>query len=165
MISTSFVLVSKVLFLLLLANGTPVIAKKLLGSRLAYPLDAGKTFFDGRALFGASKTYRGIISSVVVTSVGATLIGYSILTGILFAITSLSGDLVSSFIKRRLERPPSSRMLGLDQIPESIFPLIFLWQPLGLNMTISVTVVIVFFVGEIILSRILYRLNIREHPY
>ena len=165
MTPTSFVLVIKILFLLLLANGTPVIAKKLLGSRLAYPLDAGKKYFDGLPLFGASKTYRGIISSVLVTSAGATLIGYSIQTGILFALASLSGDLASSFIKRRLGRPPSSRMLGLDQLPESIFPLIFFWQPLGLNMPIAVTVVIIFFAGEIILSRILYRLNIREHPY
>ena len=151
--------------MLLVANGTPVIAKKLLGSRLAYPLDAGKKYFDGRPLFGASKTYRGIISSVIVTSGSAELIGYSFQTGILFAITSLTGDLASSFIKRRLGRPPSSRTLGLDQLPESIFPLLFFWQTLGLNIPIAVTVVIIFFAGEIILSRILYRLNIREHPY
>lgn len=165
MTPTNAVLVIKILFLLLLANGTPVIAKKLLGSRLAYPLDAGKKYFDGRPLFGDSKTYRGIVSSVLVTSGGAALIGYSIQTGILFAIASLAGDLVSSFIKRRLGRQPSSRALGLDQLPESIFPLLFFWQTLGLNMAIAATVVIIFFAGEIILSRILFRLNIREHPY
>ena len=165
MTPTSSVLVIKILFLLLLANGTPVIAKKLLGSRLAYPIDAGKKFFDGLPLFGVSKTYRGIISSVIVTSAGAALIGYSIQTGILFAIASLAGDLVSSFIKRRLGLPPSSRALGLDQIPESTFPLLFLWQPLGLSITIATTVVIIFFAGEIILSQILFRLKIRELPY
>jgi len=162
---TNAVLVIEILFLLLLANGTPVIAKKLVGSRLAYPLDAGKKYFDGRPLFGDSKTYRGIISSVLVTSGGAALVGYSIQTGFLFAIASLAGDLVSSFIKRRLGFPPSSRTLGLDQLPESIFPLLFFWQTLGLNMAIAVTVLIIFFAGEIILSRILFRLNIREHPY
>jgi CDP-2,3-bis-(O-geranylgeranyl)-sn-glycerol synthase len=113
------VLTIKVLFLLLLANGTPVIVKKLLGSRLAFPLDGGKKFVDGRVFFGHSKTVRGIISSVLVTSVGAVLIGYSIQTGALFATASLSGDLVSSFIKRRLNIPPSSRALGLDQLPRS----------------------------------------------
>jgi len=162
---TNVLLVIKILFLLLLANGAPVIAKKFLGSRLAYPLDAGKCFIDGRPLFGEAKTYRGIVSSVLVTSAGAALIGYSVQIGMLFAIASLAGDLVSSFIKRRLGREPSSRMLGLDQIPESILPLLLFWQTLGLDMTMALTVVIIFFTGEIIMSRLLYRLNIREHPY
>ena len=125
MLFTDPILALKILLLLLLANGTPVIAKKLLGSRLAYPLDCGKNFFDGRPLLGTSKTLRGILSSVLVTTVAAILIGYSMQTGILFATTSLSGDLVSSFIKRRLGLPPGSRALGLDQLPESIFPLLF----------------------------------------
>lgn len=155
----------KVLFLLLLANGTPVIVKKLLGSRLAFPLDGGKKFVDGKALFGHSKTVRGIISSVLVTSVGAVLIGYSIQTGALFATASLSGDLVSSFIKRRLNIPPSSRALGLDQLPESILPLLFCWQALDLDMPTAMTIVLIFFWGELVLSLILFRLNIRDHPY
>ena len=155
----------KILFLLFLANGTPVIGKKILGSRLAYSLDGGKKFFDGRALFGNSKTIRGIISSVLVTSGGAVLIGYSIQTGALFSIASLSGDLISSFIKRRLDLPPSSRALGVDQLPESILPLLFCWQALNLDMPTAVAVVVIFFIGEIILSRVLYRLKVREHPY
>jgi CDP-2,3-bis-(O-geranylgeranyl)-sn-glycerol synthase len=159
------VLTIKVLFLLLLANGTPVIVKKLLGSRLAFPLDSGKKFVDGKALFGHSKTVRGIISSVLVTSVGAVLIGYSTHTGALFATASLSGDLVSSFIKRRLNIPPSSRALGLDQLPESILPLLFCWQALDLDMPTAMTIVLIFFWGELVLSLILFRLNIRDHPY
>jgi CDP-2,3-bis-(O-geranylgeranyl)-sn-glycerol synthase len=142
------VLTIKVLFLLLLANGTPVIVKKLLGSRLAFPLDGGKKFVDGRVFFGHSKTVRGIIS-----------------TGALFATASLSGDLVSSFIKRRLNIPPSSRALGLDQLPESILPLLFCWQALDLDMPTAMTIVLIFFWGELVLSLILFRLNIRDHPY
>jgi len=159
------VLVIKILILLLLANGAPVIAKKLLGARLAYPLDGGKRFIDGRPLFGASKTIRGIISSIFVTSVGVVLVGYSIQIGVLFAVVSLSGDLTSSFIKRRLGLAPSSRALGLDQLPESIFPLFLFWQMFGLDLATAVTVVVIFFVGEIILSRVLFWLNIRDKPY
>ena len=158
-------LITKILILLLLANGTPVIAKKLLGSRLAYPLDGGKCFIDGRPLFGKSKTLRGIISSVLVTSIGAAMIGYSIQTGVLFCAASLSGDLASSFIKRRLNLPPGSRALGLDQLPESILPLLFCWQVLELDIPTAVAVVFFFFCGELLLSRVLYKLNIREHPY
>jgi CDP-2,3-bis-(O-geranylgeranyl)-sn-glycerol synthase len=162
---SSAVLITKILFLLLLANGTPVIAKKLLGSRLAYPLDGGRNFIDGRALFGNSKTIRGIFFSVLVTSFGALLIGYSVQTGVLFSAASLSGDLVSSFIKRRLNLPPSSRALGLDQLPEAIFPLLICWQALALDLPTAMTVVVIFFCSEIVLSRLLFRLHIRDHPY
>lgn len=158
-------LVIKILFLLLLANGTPVIAKKFLGPRLAYPLDGGKKFVDGRPWLGASKTFRGIILSIFVTSVGAVLLGYSMQTGVLFAAASMAGDLVSSFIKRRLGLPPSSKALGLDQLPESILPLLFCWQTLGLDMPTAATVVVIFFVGELILSRVLFRLHVRDRPY
>ena len=155
----------QILFLLLLANGAPVIAKKLLGPRMAYPLDGGKKFIDGRPLLGASKTFRGIIFSLLATSGGAAIIGYSMQTGALFALASLGGDLISSFTKRRLGFAPSSRTLGLDQLPESILPSIFFWHTLDLNISTAAAVVAAFFTGEIILSRILFRLNIREHPY
>jgi CDP-2,3-bis-(O-geranylgeranyl)-sn-glycerol synthase len=155
----------KILFLLLLANGTPVVAKRLFGSRLAYPLDGGRNFVDGRALFGKSKTIRGIVSSLLVTSAGALSIGYSLQTGLLFATASLSGDLVSSFIKRRLKFPPSSRALALDQLPESILPLLVCWQALELDIPTAAAVVVFFFCGELVFSRVLYKLHIRDHPY
>ena len=162
---SSAMLIVKILFLLLLANGAPVIAKRLLGSRLACPLDGGKKFIDGRAFFGSSKTIRGIISSVLVTSIGALLIGYSLQTGALFSAASLSGDLVSSFIKRRLNLPPSSRAPGLDQLPEAILPLLICWQALELDIQTAIAVAVIFFCSEIVLSRLLFRLHIRDHPY
>lgn len=165
MLFPSAILTIKILFLLLLANGTPIVVKKLLGSRFAYSLDGGKKYFDGRPWFGVSKTIRGIIFSIFVTSIGAVLIGFSLQIGALFAAASLCGDLVSSFIKRRLGLPPSSRALVLDQFPESIFPLLFCWSMLGLDIPTAVTVVVVFFIAEILLSQILFRLHIRDHPY
>ncbi len=68
-------LIVKLLLLLAVANGTPVIVKKLLGDFLAYPLDGGMTFYDNRPLLGSSKTIRGIVTSVVATSVCAPLLG------------------------------------------------------------------------------------------
>ncbi len=64
-------LIFKFLLLLAIANGIPVVAKRLLGGFLSYPLDAGKTFIDGRALLGSSKTIRGILVSVIATSICA----------------------------------------------------------------------------------------------
>ena len=111
------------LALLTLANGTPVIAKKIFGARFAQPLDAGARFFDRRPLFGASKTIRGILLAIIVTTAGAPLVGLDAEIGALVAGAAMAGDLFSSFVKRRLNWPPSSRALGLDQVPESLLPL------------------------------------------
>ena len=48
--------VVQLMVLLGLANGTPVIAKKILGTILARPLDGGMNWADGQPLFGDSKT-------------------------------------------------------------------------------------------------------------
>jgi hypothetical protein len=46
-------LIAQLLVLLALANGAPLIAKRLFGSALAFPLDNGITLEDGQPLFGA----------------------------------------------------------------------------------------------------------------
>ena len=60
----------QLLLLLMLANGTPVIAKKIFGDRYSHPLDGNLKFSDGRPLFGRSKTIRGILLAVLVTTAG-----------------------------------------------------------------------------------------------
>src|SRR5664279_4947288 len=107
----------QLMVLLTLANGAPVVAKKVLDGRLALPLDFGSMFFDGRPLFGPSKTFRGIVVAVLAAAVGAPLIGLDPMVGITAAGAAMAGDLFSSFVKRRLNLPPSSQALGLDQIP------------------------------------------------
>src|SRR5690349_13242344 len=109
---------------LALANGTPLFAKKVFGNWFARPLGAGITFIDGRPLLGRSKTVRGILASLLVTTVGALVIGVSPGIGAAVAVTAMAGDLFSSFIKRRLALAPSSQAIGLDQVPESLVPLL-----------------------------------------
>ena len=67
-------LIAQLLVLLALANGTPVIAKRILGAVLAHPLDGGITLADGQPIFGHSKTIRGVALSIVATTLGAFLI-------------------------------------------------------------------------------------------
>ena len=63
--------IAHVLVLLTLANGAPVMAKLILRKRCAMPLDGNRTFIDGKPLFGASKTIRGVVVAVVATGTGA----------------------------------------------------------------------------------------------
>ena len=58
---TDPLLIVRLLLLLGVANGMPVLARKVLKDAFAAPVDAGLKFVDGRALFGDSKTIRGII--------------------------------------------------------------------------------------------------------
>jgi CDP-archaeol synthase len=155
----------QILGLLTLANGTPVVAKRVFGDRLAWPLDGNCNFIDGRPLLGTSKTIRGVLSSVVVTSACAPVVGLGVTTGFVVAVAAMAGDLLSSFLKRRLAQAPSSQAIGLDQIPESLFPLLACRQELGLTAADIVTGVAIFFAGELALSRVLFRLRFRDRPY
>lgn len=160
-----FALIVKLLVLLAVANGTPVAAKKILGDRWARPLDGGVLFADGRPLLGPSKTVRGVVLAVLATSGVAALIGLGWKVGVLVSGVAMASDLLSSFLKRRMGLPSSSMALGLDQIPESLFPLLAcrLLLPLGaLDIAIAA---LVFFLGELVLSRLLYRLDLRDRPY
>jgi hypothetical protein len=151
--------------LLTLANGTPVIAKRIFGQSFALPLDAGLRFFDGRPLLGPSKTIRGILLSVLVTTASAPLIGLHLTVGVIAASAAMAGDLFSSFVKRRLNFTPSSQALGLDQLPESLLPLLICRDALSLTAVDIVLGVGLFFVGELVLSRVLYRAHLRDEPY
>lgn len=153
------------LVLLTFANGTPVIAKRIFGSQLAFPLDAGVRFVDGRPLLGQSKTIRGIALSVAVTAAVAPALGVSVATGALVACLAMLGDLLSSFTKRRLKLPSSAQAIGLDQIPESLLPLVVCQNALSLRWVDIVICVGIFLVGELIISRVLYMLHIRDQPY
>ena len=157
--------VLELLGLVTIANGTPVLSKRMLGDRFAWPLDGNRKFIDGRPLFGTSKTVRGILLSVVVTSVCAPLVGLNAAIGFLVAVTAMAGDLLSSFLKRRLALAPSSRAIGLDQIPESLLPLVAAHQELGLTATDILIGVAVFVAGELALSRMLFQLRLRDRPY
>jgi CDP-2,3-bis-(O-geranylgeranyl)-sn-glycerol synthase len=157
--------VLQLLILLMLANGTPVIAKKILGGRYLYPVDGNLTFADGRPVFGRSKTVRGVILAVLVTTAGAPLVGFGWKIGLLVGSFAMAGDLFSSFCKRRLGLPSSSRASGLDQVPESLLPLLACRDLLALTAADIGVCVVIFVIGEVVLSRLLYAFRLRDRPY
>lgn len=160
-----FLLVAGILILLGVANGTPIFATRLFGKRFNAPLDGGLKLPDGRPLFGPSKTVRGLVLSVACTTLAAPLLGFEWISGAGLASASMFGDLLSSFIKRRLGLRAHSQAPGLDQIPESLLPLLVLRQHLGLGYGDIAIIAAAFIVLELVLSRLLFRLHIRDRPY
>jgi CDP-diglyceride synthetase len=159
------ILILQLLMLLALANGTPLIAKKILGNAFAYPLDNGVTLADGQPLFGHSKTVRGFVLSIATTTLAAPWAGLSPDAGLLLSSVAMMGDLFSSFIKRRMKLAPGSMALGLDQVPESFLPAIAARSILPISALDAVIVSGFFFAGELAVSRALFALNIRDRPY
>jgi CDP-2,3-bis-(O-geranylgeranyl)-sn-glycerol synthase len=159
------ILILQLLILLTVANGTPVVAKKVLGDAFSRPLDGGALFFDGQPIFGPSKTIRGIMVSVLATAICAALMGLGWEVGTLVATFAMAGDLFSSFVKRRLGLASSSMAIGLDHIPESLFPLVASRLLLPFSILDIVAGVTIFVVGALILSPLLFKLKLRDEPH
>lgn len=151
--------------LLVVANGAPVLVNKVMGKRWSWPVDNELKLRDGHRLFGNTKTWRGLCSAVFFTTLAAILSGLEPLTGALFGALAMLGDLLASFIKRRIGHAESSRARGIDTVPESLLPILLLKDSLSLNLIDIMLVVALFFVIEELVSPVLYRLHIRKRPY
>lgn len=107
------------------ANAAPVIFG---GGK---PMDFGRAFFDGKPFLGSHKTFRGFFAGLIVgTLVGlvqtliyeqvlfeySTQFQYTIFLGFVLSLGALTGDLIESFIKRRISRSPGSSLPIADQI-------------------------------------------------
>jgi CDP-2,3-bis-(O-geranylgeranyl)-sn-glycerol synthase len=107
------------------ANAAPVI----FGG--GQPMDFGKTFFDGKPFLGSHKTFRGFVAGIIV----GTLVGllqtifyeqvlfqyspqfqFTVVLGFAISLGALAGDLIESFVKRRLNRSPGASLPVADQI-------------------------------------------------
>ncbi len=155
----------RLLILIAAANTAPLLAKSLFGDRFANPMDNRAVMRDGQPVFGSSKTIRGVLSAILATTTLAPLLGLAVSFGFLIGASAMVGDLCSSFIKRRFGLKPSSRATGIDQIPEALLPALLGWQPLALTASDVVAITAVFLLGEVVLSRILFRLKLRDRPY
>jgi CDP-diglyceride synthetase len=147
------------------ANGAPVLFARLLGTRFARPIDEGIVLRDGHRLLGRSKTWPGLAAAIVLSVCAAALIGLPWQAGALTAACAMAADCLSSFVKRRFGLEPSSMTLGLDQVPESLFPAVACSVYLPLGPIDIVTIVLVFFVGELVMSRLFFAVGLRDRPY
>jgi hypothetical protein len=157
---------ARVMILLLVANGAPILLRRMLYERGAWPVDGGRLLaWDRQRWLGRSKTWRGLAAAILTTGLAAALLGLPWATGFRVGVWAMAGDLLSSFIKRRLKLAPGSMALGLDQIPESLFPLLAVGGELKLGAAAIGWLVLGFIGLELALSRILYAAHIRERPY
>jgi CDP-2,3-bis-(O-geranylgeranyl)-sn-glycerol synthase len=155
----------RLLLLLGVANSAPIAAKLLFGQRWSLPVDAGMLFFDGRPVLGPSKTWRGLISAVLLTALVGFLMDIAPAIGAVMGAAAMVGDAMSSFVKRRLGIASSDRATGLDQIPEALLPLLVVYTRLALTPSEVASITLAFFLLEIPLAWLSFKLGLRERPY
>lgn len=100
------------------ANASPVI----FGG--GAPIDGGRTWRDGRPIFGSNKTIRGFTAGILIGTLVGVLQGRP-LSGFLLALGAMIGDLAGSFLKRRLDLKPGQQAPILDQLGFLLFALMF----------------------------------------
>jgi len=153
------------LFLIIVANGSPIIGWWIMNGYWETPIDGGAVFIDGRPILGTSKTYRGLACSLVGTLLAGALVGLSWQISLIVSALAMLGDCLSSFVKRRFGYPSGAKAIGLDQIPESLLPMLGLWNVLNVSALGVGLTVVVFVFAELVLSSIGYKVHIRKHPY
>jgi len=153
------------LILIIVANAGPILIKNILNKKWNQPINGSLKFVDGGPLFGKSKTWRGLAASLIITAVVALMLGYSVQIGILISLLAMTGDLFSSFVKRRFKLPPSSMAPLLDQVPESLLPAVIMMRTFELTLFSIIMLILFFMIFELIVSQILYKMNFRKHPY
>ena len=158
-----FWLIHQLVLLLVITNATPVVLRLLAGKRWSRPLDGNRLFLDQKPLLGPSKTLRGILGAVVVTALVAPLFHLTIVEGAVFASLAMTGDICSSFIKRRLGIVSSRSVPLLDQLPETLLPLWGLQAALGASLYEMLAAVTLFIVIDLLLSRLVKPTSTHMH--
>ncbi|MDH5438822.1 MAG: CDP-2,3-bis-(O-geranylgeranyl)-sn-glycerol synthase [Candidatus Bathyarchaeota archaeon] len=142
------------------------------------PIDFGKTFLDGKPIFGSHKTVRGFFAGLIV----GTLVGFvqnaavqfnvlfgfqfSVLLGFVLSLGALVGDLFDSFIKRRLGFPPGSLFIIADQLDFVVGALLFsfLVPPLP-DLHIILIILIITPPIHLVTNFLAFRLGVKSTPW
>jgi CDP-2,3-bis-(O-geranylgeranyl)-sn-glycerol synthase len=157
------------------------------------PVDMGKNHTDGRRIFGDGKTWRGLVAGIVCGSLVGTLqiyletlvdheffLGFgstptAYLIVILLAVGAMVGDLVGSYIKRRLNKPRGAKLSVLDQfdflIIAWVLVLIFNWNwyferyIYGLNIIGLIFILILTLILHRFTNIVGYKLGKKKEPW
>jgi len=149
------------------ANAVPV----LVGG--GFPMDFGKKFINGKPLFGSHKTFRGFFSGLLIgTLVGIVQSSLPIfqpphmLLGFVLSLGGLTGDLVHSFVKRRLGLRPGASFPVADQLDFVVGALLFsILIPPPPSLPIALIVLVVTPPIHLLTNFVAYRLGLKKEPY
>ena len=145
---------ARALLLIMVANVLPWAASRVLPRHWPAPLDYGLRSRDGRRLLGDHKTWKGLLVGTLGCGLTAMLTGPGLAIGAGFGALSLTGDALSSALKRRLRLAPGTEIPGLDQLPEALLPSIVFAGALGIGPAEIMASALAFLVLDILVTRV-----------
>ncbi len=147
------------------ANAAPVLAGG------GFPIDFGKTFFDGKPVFGKNKTFRGFFFGLMIgTGVGlleSMIFGYPMPFGIMLSLGALLGDLTGAFMKRRLGIAPGHLLPVVDQVDFVVGALVSalpLYLP-AFSWELALAVLIITPPVHLLTNIGAYKLGLKNNPW
>jgi CDP-2,3-bis-(O-geranylgeranyl)-sn-glycerol synthase len=166
-------------------NVAPILSNKIPGvNRWNTPIDGGRKF-RGKQIFGSHKTWRGLVSGIILATVvlwlqqiairhyvwaaditkGADLTSYpTLILGPLFGIGALGGDAIESFFKRQRAILSGESWMPYDQIDYIIGGVIVSLPFVILPFVEYVWIFAVWFVMHLISSYIGWLIGFKEKP-
>lgn len=157
-----------------IANMTPIFAKKLpLLKSWNSPLDFGRKF-KGFRIFGANKTWRGLILGGLLAGLLGWLIypivnptiakNTYVLGTTIMGCGALLGDAIESFFKRQLDIAPGKSWFPFDQLDYILGGLTLSYFVLKPTLKIMAIVTILYFCLHLLSSYIGFLLRLKDKP-
>jgi CDP-2,3-bis-(O-geranylgeranyl)-sn-glycerol synthase len=114
-------------------------------------LDLGVTLPDGERLFGEGKSIRGTISGLLISLAISVIAIGNIMPGLIIGPSTMAGDMIASFIKRRFHIARGEQVIFLDQLDSIFILLVFenIFQFIGLTSELKIILVIATFLVQI----------------
>jgi CDP-2,3-bis-(O-geranylgeranyl)-sn-glycerol synthase len=143
-----------------------------------HPIDFGKKFGKNR-LFGSSKTIEGTIGGILFgilmglveiniypflpESLGLQSLTFSMI--VLLSVGALAGDIIGSFIKRRMNMKPGHPVILLDQLG-FLFLAFLLVAPVFMPSFEMILILVIITPAIHLLANIVgYALKFKKHPW
>lgn len=146
-----------------LTNALPVLVKG------RTPIDGGRLFFDDQPLFGPSKTVEGaavgIIGGALAAVVAHFTLSFPFTVGLIAAWGAVLGDLLSSFVKRRLHLPSGKPAPLLDAISFLLVPLLLtypLYIPQGVTIAVALAITPL---SHLVSNGVAYLIGVKPVPW
>ncbi len=144
------------------------------------PLDHGKNFIDGRRLIGNGVSYKGTFFGLLCGTIAAILEGTLIYLniigtkafyfnvfewayiGFLLSLGALFGDMLGSFIKRRIGIAQGKPAPILDQVGFVVFAILFAYPVVPISIEMIVTLIIITPLIHLLGNIIAYKLGYKD---
>lgn len=161
-------LFARLLILIWLVNVAPPIIVLVFDSKWNLPVDGGYLLPDGRPLFGKNKTVRGVLAGIITGGLIGLALEFPLWLGLGAGTLSMLGDLLSSFLKRRLSFGSGVAVPGLDQVPEGLLPFALIAPGYSLSAGYITLFVAIFglgaWFGSVFVDRVLLRKPFESYP-